>query len=93
MQIKELIVEAFSKSEYGYTGEAELVDKIRQNNDYLEVVYLEENKVIGHGLLSDSKIENHLNETVAKGLVLAPISVLPSHQGKGIGSQLMTALE
>ncbi|MEQ7217228.1 N-acetyltransferase [Vagococcus fluvialis] len=38
-------------------------------------------------------IQNETKEVINKGLVLAPLSVLPTHQGKGIGSKLIKALE
>lgn len=82
-QIKKLIVEAFTNSEYGYTGEAELVNKIRQEKNYIELVYLEGNKVVGRGLLSESYVENDSDEIVNRGLILAPLSVLADYQNRG----------
>jgi predicted N-acetyltransferase YhbS len=38
-------------------------------------------------------IQNETKEVINKGLVLAPLSVLPPHQGKGIGKRLIKALE
>lgn len=92
-QIKELIVIAFTESEYGYTGEDELVEKIRLEDNYLEVVCVENEKIVGHGLLSSSWIESDLGEVVSCGLVLAPLAILPDYQGRGIGEKIIVELE
>lgn len=94
--VEKLIVEAFSGSEYGYQNEAELVEKIRAEDTYLkalELVEVIEGKIVGHALLSQAVIQNETKEVINKGLVLAPLSVLPTHQRKGIGSKLIKALE
>ena len=94
--VEKLIVEAFSGSEYGYQNEAELVEKIRTEDTYLkelELVEVIEGKIVGHALLSQGVIQNETKEVINKGLVLAPLSVLPPHQGKGIGKRLIKALE
>lgn len=94
--VEKLIVEAFSGSEYGYQNEAELVEKIRAEDTYLkelELVEVIEGKMVGHALLSQAVIQNETKEVINKGLVLAPLSVLPTHQGKGIGKRLIKALE
>lgn len=46
-----------------------------------------ENKIVGHILLTKLKIKNGQNEL--DSLALAPVSVLPEHQGKGIGGMLI----
>lgn len=92
-QIREVIVTSFTSSKYGYTGEADLVDKIRQESNYVEVVFVELDKVVGHGVLSDSWIENDLRETINRGFVLAPLSVLPEYQKQGIGEKIIQELE
>lgn len=94
--VEKLIVEAFSGSEYGYQNEAELVEKIRAEDTYLkelELVEVIEGKMVGHALLSQAVIQNETKEVINKGLVLAPLSVLPTHQGKGIGKRLIKASE
>lgn len=94
--VEKLIIEAFSGSEYGYQNEAELVEKIRAEDTYLkelELVEVIEDKIVGHALLSQAVIQNETKEVINKGVVLAPLSVLPTHQGKGIGKRLIKALE
>ncbi|MCF6515493.1 GNAT family N-acetyltransferase [Lactobacillus sp. S2-2] len=90
--VKDLVITAFSKSEHGYGGEAELVEKIRNLDSYdhnLELVAEKYDHIIGHVLLSEIKIQG-INQY---GFSLAPISVLPKNQNQKIGSQLMKKIE
>lgn len=92
--ISDLILTAFSQSPNGYGNEAELVEKIRLDPSYqksLEVVADQAGKIIGHGLLSEIKIQTeNQSET---GFCLAPLSVLPTYQGQGIGHAILIELE
>lgn len=93
-EVDKLIRNAFTQSEHGYGNESELVDKIRKDKSYipeLELVALENNTIIGYGLLSQVKIVNDSQEYL--GLVLAPLATLPECQGQGIGGKLLTNLE
>ena len=93
-EVAELIRESFSQSEHGYGNEAELVDKIRNEEGYikdLEIVAFEDGKITGHGLLSEVSIVNQSQSF--KGLVLAPLDLLPAYQGKGIGAAILLELE
>ncbi|WP_282674091.1 GNAT family N-acetyltransferase [Lactococcus cremoris] len=93
-EVAELIRESFSQSEHGYGNEAELVDKIRNEEGYikdLEIVAFEDGKITGQGLLSEVSIVNQSQSF--KGLVLAPLDVLPAYQGKGIGAAILLELE
>ena len=93
-EVTELIRESFSQSEHGYGNEAELVDKIRNEEGYikdLEIVAFEDGKIVGHGLLSEVEIVSDSQKF--KGLVLAPLDVLTTHQGKGIGAAVLLELE
>ncbi|MCG7894615.1 MAG: N-acetyltransferase [Candidatus Thiodiazotropha taylori] len=66
--------------------EAVLVDKLRNScQDYLSFVAVEEGAVIGHILFTPASME----DSSAVGMGLAPMAVLPSHQGEGIGSRLV----
>ncbi|MEW8382851.1 MAG: N-acetyltransferase, partial [Candidatus Thiodiazotropha taylori] len=66
--------------------EAMLVDKLRMAcEDYLSFVAVEEGSVIGHILFTPASME----DSSAVGMGLAPMAVLPSHQGEGIGSRLV----
>ncbi|MCG8039286.1 MAG: N-acetyltransferase, partial [Candidatus Thiodiazotropha taylori] len=66
--------------------EAMLVDKLRMAcEDYLSFVAVEEGAVIGHILFTPASME----DSSVAGMGLAPMAVLPSHQGEGIGSRLV----
>lgn len=79
-----------------FTGpaEAELVDAIRSGPDFVPelslVAVTADGSVLGHILLSRIALqptgEEHARVDV---LALAPLAVLPPHQGRGIGAALM----
>ena len=70
--------------------EADLVEKLRSRQAYtLSLVATDGDKVIGHILFSPVTIESRDNSFGALGL--GPMAVLPSHQRKGVGSQLIYA--
>ena len=66
--------------------EAVLVDKLRAScKEYLSFVAVEDGFVVGHILFTPATVE----DCSAVGMGLAPMSVLPSQQRKGIGSRLV----
>jgi putative acetyltransferase len=88
-QIHELHRAAFAGS-----AEAELVDAIRSGPDFLPdlslVAVTADDSVLGHVLIS--RIALQLDDETAPRvdvLTLAPLAVLPPHQGRGIGTALM----
>jgi predicted N-acetyltransferase YhbS len=84
---------AFAHAEYSDKNEHHLVSRLRNSNAFipeLSLVAMEQdtNQIVGHILLSKIKIMND-NQVVAESLALAPVSVLPAYQNKGIGRQLI----
>lgn len=66
--------------------EADLVDELRASCEaYVSFVAVEDGSVIGHILFTPATVE----DCPAVGMGLAPMSVLPSKQRKGIGSRLV----
>jgi putative acetyltransferase len=66
--------------------EAALVDKLRAScEEFLSFVAVEDGSVIGHILFTPATVE----DCSSVGMGLAPMSVLPSQQRKGIGSRLV----
>jgi len=87
--IRELTRAAFAESEYGHNGEADLVDSIRaDSSSRLSLVACQEGRVVGHILFSPVIIRTSGEEF--SGMGLAPMSVDPLHQRKGIGSSLIS---
>jgi putative acetyltransferase len=69
-------------------AEAKVIDKLRQICDgYLSLVAVDGDEIVGHVLFSPATIEH--NDNIIRGMGLAPIAVLPSHQRKGIGTALI----
>ncbi|GAF17080.1 LOW QUALITY PROTEIN: acetyltransferase, GNAT family [Bacillus sp. JCM 19046] len=88
-----LIKQAFQNEEQSDQQEHFLVHKIRKSDAFvpqLSLVALTQTKeIVGHILLSKIKISDGTNE--ADSLALAPVSVAPEYQSKGIGSKLIHA--
>jgi putative acetyltransferase len=69
-------------------GEANLVDALRKRGGFaLSMVAIENDQVVGHILFSPVTIARANRPLQAVGL--GPMAVLPTHQQKGIGSQLL----
>ena len=67
-----------------------LVEKLRKSEAFvpeLSLVAEIENNIVGHILLTKIKIKTSDDEITS--LALAPVSVLPEFQGKGIGGKLI----
>jgi putative acetyltransferase len=77
---------------FGRSAESQLVEKFRQNPNYVPELCLVaeyEGHVIGHILFFpiEVKVDNEALQT----LVLAPLSVHPSYQRRGVGGELAKA--
>lgn len=85
-----LIKSAFKDADFADHTEHFLVERLRSSEAFipeLSMVAEIEGEVVGHILLTKIKIKNELTEF--DSLALAPVSVLPRFQGKGIGGQLI----
>ncbi|MFC1977768.1 GNAT family N-acetyltransferase [Chloroflexota bacterium] len=79
-----------NKEAFGDTGEAELVDKLRNRGVLtLSLVATDGDIVVGHILFSPVTVATGSSSFEVIGL--APMAVLPDYQRKGIGSQLVRA--
>jgi putative acetyltransferase len=93
--IHQLNVEAFGRS-----GEADLVDALRQREAYtLSLVAEKEGQVVGHILFTPVMIgpavldvaEHATRQEAFTAVALGPLAVLPDYQNQGIGSALVEA--
>ncbi|WP_002146431.1 GNAT family N-acetyltransferase [Bacillus cereus] len=88
---EEVVKEAFLNEEFSDQKEHELVKRIRECDAFipeLSIVAVDK-ETVGHIMLSKITIEQ--DGTTVDSLALAPVSVAPSHQKKGIGGKLITA--
>lgn len=86
----DLIEKAFKTEKLSDHREQFLVERLRKSNSFipeLSMVAEIDDKIVGHILLTKLKIKN--NQTEFNSLALAPVSVLPEHQGNGIGGMLI----
>ncbi|WP_010530572.1 GNAT family N-acetyltransferase [Lentibacillus jeotgali] len=84
---------AFVSAEQSDQDEHNLVSRIRKSDVLVPELSLvavdkDKNEILGHILLSKVLIGNGDNQKV-KSLALAPVSVLPDYQNKGIGTSLI----
>lgn len=89
-EVFELVKQAFADQEFSDHREHHLVERLRSTTAFipeLSLVAVCEGRIAGHILLT--KVEIVDDNVVYGSLALAPVSVIPSMQGKGIGSQLI----
>jgi putative acetyltransferase len=88
--IDAVIRAAFAGTQYGYQGEGELVRMIEADGDALVSLVAEQGgEIVGHVLFSRMAVNADGRTVAAAGL--APVSVTPARQGRGIGDALIRA--
>ncbi len=88
----ELIKKAFEGEEYSDQTEHLLVERLRESDAFipeLSLVAERGGKTVGHILFTRILIKSEQQEW--ESLALAPVTVLPEYQGKGIGGKLIKA--
>ncbi|MBU5484992.1 N-acetyltransferase [Clostridium sp. MSJ-11] len=90
-KISEYIIEkAFEDVEYSDHKEQFLVERLRKSDVFvpeLSLVAELDGEIVGHIMLTKLLIKN--DEEEYESLALAPVSVLPQHRNKSIGSKLI----
>ncbi|MED1542534.1 N-acetyltransferase [Bacillus inaquosorum] len=87
---EDIVKRAFLNEKYSDKKEHFLVNKIRKSDAFipeLSLVAVNDKGIVGHVLLSKIKIVD--GDNAVDSLALAPVSVAPEYQRKGIGSQLI----
>ena len=75
---------------FGQDQEADLVDRLRKRGVLtISLVAVQNGAIVGH--IAFSPVEITSGKSSCEALALAPMAVLPPHQNKGIGSQLVIA--
>ncbi len=85
-EIAQVIKEAFEKAEHTDGNEFVLVERLRSSGGFIKQLALvaeENNEIIGHIMFTKVKV------CEKPGLALAPLSVVPKAQKKGVGTALM----
>lgn len=78
-------IRAATTAAFGQAEEAELVDRLRGDGDaVISLVAVDGSLVIGHVMFSRLRAP-------FRSLALAPVSVVPEHQGTGVGGALIRA--
>ena len=89
-EVEKLVELAFADIEYSSKDEHHLVNKLRNSTSFLpdlSLVAVLDNKIVGHILLTKNII--NLGDEEIESLSLAPVSVLPEYQKKGVGSVMI----
>jgi predicted N-acetyltransferase YhbS len=88
--IESVVEQAFTSPEYSTPNEHLLVAKLRKSNAFipeLSLVAEVDGRIVGHAMLTKLMIKS--GEKEYESLALAPVSVLPAYQNRGIGSALI----
>lgn len=81
-------IRSINEAAFGRPDEVDLVDRLRSEGAVLLSLVAEvEQRIIGHVLFSRMSIETGNGPVSA--VALAPVAVLPDHQRRGIGEQLI----
>ena len=84
------LIHYVNQEAFGRNQEADLVDKLRNRGVLtISLVAVQDTAIVGH--IAFSPVEIASEKSSFEALALAPMAVLPPHQNKGIGSQLVTA--
>jgi putative acetyltransferase len=82
--LEHLVIRAVNAAAFGGSEEAHLVDELRGDQALISLVAECELGIVGHILFSRMWIKSP--SRLVPAVALAPVAVLPEHQGKGIGN-------
>jgi putative acetyltransferase len=82
------VIRKVHEQAFGQSQESDIIDKLRRNcSNLLSLVAVAEDQVVGHILFSPVEIKSE--QTIVRGMGLAPMAVLPEFQRQGIGGTLV----
>lgn len=90
--IAALVRRAYAAVPYSDHREHRMIERLRQSNGYVpQLSLLAEvgDEAVGHILLTEAQIGSDLSSVTT--LALAPLSVAPEYQGRGVGKRLVRA--
>lgn len=91
-RVQDLLKEAFRNTEHSDGSEHRLVESLRKSKNFIPDLSIVasgiENEIIGHILFTPIQILKD-DGSYQQSLALAPVSVSPAHQNKGIGGLLI----
>ena len=88
--VQEVVRRAFQNEEYSDKTEHILVQNLRKSDSFipeLSIVGLVNERIVGHILFTEISIGEH--KLSGEWLAMAPVSVLPELQNRGIGGRLI----
>ncbi len=88
---EQVVETAFRTASHSNHAEQFLVARLRKSDAFvpeLSLVAELDGEIVGHVMFTRLVIRD--GQTEYASLAMAPVSVLPEHQGKGIGSQMIT---
>lgn len=84
------LIEALLTETFGRDEEAGVLRQLRDDGDLVIALVAEyEGDIIGH--IAFSRVEAQIDGKKVKAVALAPLAVLPSRQGRGVGSVLVSS--
>lgn len=89
-EVQDVVQKAFENAEHTDHSEHHLVGRLRKSEAFvpeLSLVATDGKKIVGHSMLT--KIFIKKGKVSSESLALAPVSVLPEYQSKGVGSRLI----
>ncbi len=85
-EVYQVIKEAFTGAEHSDGNEQDLVAELRKSKSFipeLSLIAIEDGRIVGHILFTKALVNG------VEVLALAPLSVLPDYQNRGVGLSLM----
>jgi predicted N-acetyltransferase YhbS len=91
IKVAEAIIDTYKAVPYSNHKEQDMVDRLRKSDAFVPrlsiVAHDGQGTIAGHVLLSKIKIESEAK--IYEALALAPLSVRPAYQNKGVGAKLV----